>query len=138
MADCHSGSSRVPSRLGGCSIAVACAFRFDCSIFGTCPESGDKKQRYRTIRNRVAGTGLAHDSIVSPLNAIASEAHQVKDEHYLCGNRVADRTLLRSIRRTLSVLHHLCRPTMGCSSCTALAFPMLLSSGCSGNLRCVC
>src|SRR5260370_38784813 len=90
MADCHSGSSRVPSSLGGCSIAVACAFRFDCSIFGTCPESSDKKQRYRTIRNRVAGTGLAHDSIVSPLNAIASEAHQVKDEHYLCGNRVAD------------------------------------------------
>src|SRR5258708_13299121 len=88
MADCHSGSSRVPSSLGGCSIAVACAFRFDFSTFGTCPESGDKKQRYRTIRNRVAGTGLPHDSIVSPLNAIASEPHHVKDDHYLSWNRV--------------------------------------------------
>src|SRR5215472_11531899 len=69
VAVCHSGSSRVPSSLGGCSIAVACAFRFDCSVLGTCPESGDEKTRHRTIRNRVAGTGLAHDSIVSPLNA---------------------------------------------------------------------
>jgi len=38
----------------------------------------------------VAGTGLAHDSIVSPLNAMASEARQVKDEHCLDGNRARD------------------------------------------------
>src|SRR5438105_5019628 len=56
IAERHSGSSRVPSSLGGCSTAVACALRSDCSnsIFGTCAERGDKKQRYGTIGNRVA------------------------------------------------------------------------------------
>src|SRR5437879_2503236 len=133
MADCHSGSSRVPSRLGGCSIAVACAFRFDCSTFGTCPESGDKKQRYRTIRNRVASAGLAHDSIVSPFNAMASRAHYVKDERYLCGNQIADQDLAsvypkNGVRSALSSTNR-----NGLLVLHALAFPMLLSSGCGGS-----
>src|SRR5215472_5014099 len=72
IADCHSGSERVPSSFGGCSTAVACAFLFDCSILGPCAESGDKKQRQRTIRSGVTDTGLARDSVGSPLNAMAS------------------------------------------------------------------
>src|SRR5260370_6268091 len=137
IADCHSGSSRVPSSLGGCSIAVACAFRFDCSTFGTCPESGDKKQRYRTIRNRVASAGLAHGFIVSPFNAMASGAHYVKDERYLCGHQVADQDLAsvypkNSVRSVLSSTNH-----NGPLVLHALPVPMLLRSGC-GACRLFC